>query len=91
MKVPLLLVFLLFSGYVISQTCTGNCAAIEGGLSVQLNAGGTSNTNFHTRCHRVWNSSGRVAWAPARTDAEWLGFLSHSASMNIFTSARACP
>lgn len=83
MKFLILFVLFLFSTNVFSQTCSGNCNITEVTLGCRLSTGGSCDTNFFGRCHRLFNSSGRIAWGPAQTDTQWLGFLSKAPDLTI--------
>lgn len=93
MKLPVFLVLLLLSGYVISQTCTGPsgfCGPHGGGC--RINAGnGSCIINYGGGCNRIWNSSGRIGFAPWGSVPQYYGFLSHTPTLQMTRFPIICP
>lgn len=93
MKIPLILIVILFSGYVISNVdCRGNCSNLQGGMSCQLNPALTCTVKESGVCNKIWNSSGRIIFGPGRSTVEWRGFLSQGISKGwIVKTSVPCP
>ncbi len=85
MKIPLLLLILSFSAYVISGSCTGlECATEDGGNGCRSWGGRECTASFQGQCYRLENSSGITVWIPGGTASDWYGFISNAPNIQIY-------